>query len=75
MRTHCSRDAMRAVDQVGIAKVILRDAQHLAALEVIGDGLALTLLRFADELVDPAQFSLPGSKALPKAELEMAKTL
>ena len=69
------RDAMRAVDRVGIAKVILRDAQHLAALEVIGDGLVLTLLRFADELVDPAQFSLPGSKALPKAELEMAKTL
>ena len=69
------REAMRAVDRVGIAKVILRDAQHLAAVEVIGDGLVLTLLRFADELVDPAQFSLPASKALPKAELEMAKAL
>ena len=69
------REAMRAADRVGIAKVILRDAQHLAALEVIGDGLVLTLLRFADELVDPAQFSLPDSKALPKAELEMAKAL
>jgi len=69
------REAMRAVDRVGIAKVILRDAQHLAALEVIGDGLVLTLLRFADELVDPAQFSLPGIKAISKAELEMAKAL
>ncbi len=69
------REAMRAVDRVGIAKVILRDAQHLAAVEVIGDGLVLTLLRFADELVDPAQFELPASKALPKAELEMAKAL
>jgi DNA end-binding protein Ku len=69
------REAMRAADRVGVAKVILRDAQHLAALEVIGDGLVLTLLRFADELVDPAQFSLPGSRDLPKAELEMAKAL
>jgi len=69
------REAMRAADRIGIAKVILRDAQHLAALEVIGDGLVLTLLRFADELVDPAQFSLPGTKDLPKAELEMAKAL
>ena len=69
------REAMRAADRVGIAKVILRDAQHLAALEVIGDGLVLTLLRFADELADPAQFSLPGTKDLPKAELEMAKAL
>src|SRR4249920_2754773 len=50
----------------------MRAAQHLAALEVIGDGLVLTLLRFADELVDPAQFSLPASKDVPKAELQMA---
>src|SRR4051812_14513551 len=69
------REAMRTADRVGSAEFILRAGQHLAALEVIGDGLVLTLLRFADELVDPAQFSLPGAKDLPKAELEMAKAL
>jgi DNA end-binding protein Ku len=69
------REAMRAANRVGIAKVILRDAQHLAALEVIDDALVLTLLRFADELVDAKRFSLPSSKGLSKAELDMAKAL
>jgi len=69
------REAMRATNRIGIAKLILRDVQHLAALEVIGHALVLTLLRFADELVDSAQFSLPSEKGLAKAELEMAKAL
>jgi DNA end-binding protein Ku len=69
------REAMRAAARVGIAKFILRDVQHLAAVEVINDLLVLTLLRFEDELVDAAQFSLPSRKGLPKAELDMAKAL
>ena len=69
------REAMRGANRIGIAKFILRDAQHLAAVEVIGDALVLTLLRFADELVDAARFSLPSSKALNKAELDMATAL
>ena len=69
------RAAMLAVNRIGIAKFILRDVQHLAALEVIGEALVLTVLRFADELVDPSAFSLPGAKAVAKAELDMAKAL
>src|ERR671935_439491 len=45
------RDAIRESGRIGIAKFILRDAQHLAALEVIDDALVLTIMRFADELV------------------------
>ena len=66
---------MRAANRVGIAKVILRDVQHLAALEVIGNALVLTLLRFADELVDTSEWTLPADKAVSKAELDMAKSL
>jgi DNA end-binding protein Ku len=69
------RGAMQAANRIGIAKVILRNVQHLAALEVIGKSLVLTLLRFADELVDPSQFSLPDEKVANKTELELAKTL
>ena len=46
------REAIRESGRVGIAKFILRDAQHLAAVEVIDDALVLTVMRFADELVD-----------------------
>src|SRR5205814_8996034 len=69
------REAIRSSGQVGIAKFILRDAQHLAALEVIDDAMVLTVMRFADELVDVSQFNLPTESNIRKPELEMAKAL
>jgi DNA end-binding protein Ku len=69
------REAMRETKRIGIAKFILRDALHLAAVEVIDDALVLTLMRFADELVDIEQLSLPGEIAVRKQELEIAKAL
>src|SRR4030095_10679744 len=69
------REAIRESGRVGIAKFILRDAQHLAAVEVIGSGIVLTVMRFADELVDPKQFDFPVDKGARKAELDMAKAL
>src|SRR5499426_3841997 len=63
------REAIRESKRVGIAKFILRDAQHLAALEVIDDALVLTMMRFADELVDIDGFEFPGTEGLRKPEL------
>ena len=69
------REAIRESGRTGIAKIILRQTQHLAALEVIGDALVLTMMRFADELTDLATFSFPSSTSIRKPELEMARTL
>jgi DNA end-binding protein Ku len=69
------REALRESERIGVAKFILRETQHLAAVEVIDQALVLTLLRFADELVSTEQFSLPSHGTLKKNELEMAKTL
>src|SRR5437763_1142964 len=69
------REAIRESKRVGIAKFILRDAQHLAAVEVIGDAIVLTIMRFADELVDAASFDFPKDKDVRKTELDMAKAL
>ena len=69
------REAIREADRVGIAKFILRDAQHLAAVEVIGDALVLSVMRFADELVDTKNFTFPPATNLRKPELDMAKAL
>ena len=69
------REAIRESDRIGIAKFILRDAQHLAALEVIGEALVLSVMRFADELVDTAAFSFPAAGNIRKPELDMAKAL
>lgn len=69
------REAIRDSERVGIAKFILRDAQHLAAVEVIGNALVLTVMRFADELVDTTGLNFPAADNIRKPELEMAKAL
>ena len=68
------REALRETSLVGIATIVLRDAQHLAAVEVIGDAMVLTLMRYAEELVDVGDFKFPRAE-IRKPELQMARTL
>jgi DNA end-binding protein Ku len=69
------REAIRASDRIGIAKIILRETQHLAALLVIGNALVLTMMRFADELADISAFTFPAADAVRPQELDMARAL
>jgi DNA end-binding protein Ku len=69
------REAIRESGQIGIAKVILRDAQHLAAVEAIGDAIVLTMMRFADELADLGDFRFPKAEGIRPAEMKMARQL
>ena len=69
------RDALNDSGRVGIAKIIIRESQHLAALEVIENALVLTMLRYEDELVDTSQLDFPAGDHVRKAELDMAKML
>src|SRR5258706_10551260 len=67
------REAIREAGRIGIATFILREAQHLAAVEVIENAIVLSVMRFADELVDVHQFDFPAAQGVRKAELDMAK--
>ena len=69
------REAIRESGRIGVGKIILRDAQHLAAIEVIEDALVLTMMRFADELAELGDFKFPSSTGLRKQELTMARQL
>jgi DNA end-binding protein Ku len=69
------REAIREVDLVGIATIVLRDAQHLAALEVKGEAMVLTMMRYAEELVDTDKYTFPSARDVRKPELQMARTL
>jgi DNA end-binding protein Ku len=69
------REAIRESGKVGIAKIILRESQHLAAVEVIGDALVLTMMRFADELASLEDFTFPSGAGIRPAELKMAVQL
>ncbi len=69
------REGIRDSGRIGIAKVILREAQHLAAVEAIGDALVLTMMRFADELADLDDFKFQARGDIRPAELKMARQL
>lgn len=69
------RDALRESGKTGVGKIMLREVQHLAALEAIGDALVITMMRFPDELADLEDFTFPKAVTAKSRELEMAKTL
>jgi len=69
------REGIRESGRIGVAKIILRDAQHLAAVEAIGDALVLTMMRFADELADLSEFRFPHKTEIRAPELNMARQL
>jgi DNA end-binding protein Ku len=69
------REAIRETGLVGIATIVLRDAQHLAALEVKKDAMVLTMMRYAEELVDVDEYSFPAATNIRKPEMAMARTL
>jgi DNA end-binding protein Ku len=69
------REALKDSGRVGIARFVLRDKQHLAAVEVIGQALVLSVMRFEDELVDVSGLHFPARADVRKQELELAKSL
>ena len=69
------REAIRESDKIGIAKIILRESQHVAALLAHGKALLLIVLRFADDLIDLSDVRPSDSGAVRPKELAMAKSL
>ncbi|MFO1501800.1 MAG: Ku protein [Verrucomicrobiota bacterium] len=68
------RDALARSKKVGIAKVVLRTREHLAAVKPVGQALVLELMHFAGELATPDSLNLPQGTPAPK-ELDMALSL
>lgn len=68
------REALRESGRVGIAKFVLRNEPHLAAVEAIGQALILSTMRFRDELVPVADYVFPND-VVRKPELTMARQL
>src|SRR2546423_247613 len=68
--------ALADTGKVGIAKVVIRNKQHLACLRTYDDFLLLETMYYPDEVRSPAQLDGDiGAARLQKAEVEMAKSL
>src|SRR5680860_1199036 len=73
------RETLRRTGKVGVARVVIRTREYLAALLPEGDALVLNLLRYHQELRQPDEYELPGRNLtdykVSKKEIEMAEQL
>jgi DNA end-binding protein Ku len=73
------RETLRDVGKIGIANVVIRVKQHLAALVCVGDTIVLNTLRYPDEIRPTDELKIPAadSKAaqVTEKELQMARAL
>ncbi len=72
--------AMKDARKVAVARFVLRNKEHLAAIRPMDDVLTLTTMRFHDEVSSPQEldgevFEEAKPKKPEKRELEMAKQL
>jgi DNA end-binding protein Ku len=65
--------ALEETAKVGIAKVVIRNKQHLAALRANDGRLVLETMYYPDEIRQPE--SVDARSRLQKAEVDMAKSL
>ncbi len=70
------RNAMRETNKVGIARVVLRTKQYLAAIRPLGNALVMETMLFADEVNDLDELDLPGPDVdVTDREEKMARSL
>jgi DNA end-binding protein Ku len=65
--------ALDETDKVAIAKIVIRNKQHLAAVRPSNGVLVLETMYYADEVREPEK--VEGGGQLRKPEVEMAKSL
>jgi DNA end-binding protein Ku len=73
------RETLRKTGKIGIATVVIRIKQHLAALVCVGDTIVLNTLRFADEIRATDELKIPTASTktatVSDKELNMAMAL
>jgi DNA end-binding protein Ku len=70
------REALRETNKVGIARVVLRTKQYLAAIRPKGDVLVLETMLFPDEVVPDEELEVPRDEVeVSDREQKMARQL
>ncbi|NNF18146.1 MAG: Ku protein [Flavobacteriaceae bacterium] len=66
--------ALTKTKKLGVATFVMRQKEHLTLIGVYEEVLVLYLIRFLDEIRDPAELEVPGAK-VGKKEVDMAISL
>ncbi len=67
--------SLKKNNKVGIAKVVIKTRQHLAAVKPEKNALVLELMHFAEELVPTSSLQVPGHVEIGQKEMDMASEL
>lgn len=67
--------ALSASNEVGIAKFVVRNREHIGAIKPVGGVIVLNQLRFEHEIRKPTGLDLPDTKKVEKKEVDMALKL
>ena len=68
------RDALEQSGRIGVGTIVMRQREHLAAVEPSGHALVLTTMRWAYEIRSAERLDLPG-ESRDRRELELALRL
>jgi DNA end-binding protein Ku len=73
------RETLRKTGKIGVANVVIRVKQHLAALVCVDDVIVMNTLRYSDEIRPTDELKIPSSTskaaAITDKELKMAMAL
>ena len=68
------KNALKDTGKLGVATFVMRQKENLSLIGVYKEALVLHVIRFADELRNPADLKLPDAE-VSKREVDMAKSL
>jgi DNA end-binding protein Ku len=69
------RGALAKSNKIAVAKFVLHQREHVAAIKPVGRALVLNQMRFATDLREPGELDFPTEKDVTDKELEMAVKL
>lgn len=73
------REVLQKENKAGIAKVVIRQREHLMAIIAVENALMVNFLRFADEVKDLSEFTFPDKEStkyqIHKKELDLSMQL
>jgi DNA end-binding protein Ku len=69
------QQALEQTGRIGIGKVVMRERQHLVAVESIDGRLVLTMLRFANEVVEAPELAAVDRAKVAAKDIKLAADL
>lgn len=69
------REALHEANKLAVAKFVMHEREHIAAIKPVGRALVLNQMRFPTDLREPSDLHFPTERDLTDKEVEMALKL